>query len=121
MGTRENKVEKYLKEQVELAGGITRKWENPTYSVPDQIVITTHTAQDVIKSLSEVPPDTPVAHVMFVEVKTVDGVVSPLQEREINRLVEAGCSAVSVVGDEGVDELVDMIKPYSIPEGEVSH
>ena len=88
MGVRENKVEAYLDAEVKKLGGITRKWVSPGVSgVPDRIVI--------IDSL-----------VVFVEVKTVDGVLSPWQVREIKRLKDHGAHVYVARGIMGVDDFI---------------
>jgi len=87
MGKRENKVEKYLNEEIENIGGITRKWENPLYPVPDRIVM--------IHGI-----------VWFVEVKTTDGVTSSAQKREHKRLLAHCYNVTTVVGHEGVDDFI---------------
>ena len=85
MGVRENKVEIYLDEEVTKLGGITRKWVSPGRDgVPDRIVIY-H------------------GRVIFVEVKTIDGSYEPGQEREHQRLLDAGACVDTVWGNEGVD------------------
>ena len=92
MGVRENKVEKYLDKEVKKLGGLTRKWVSPGRDgVPDRICILN-------------------GSVMFVEVKTVDGKLSPTQEREQQRLRDAGAAVFTVYGEEGVDEWVQSIK-----------
>jgi len=48
--------------------------------------------------------------VWFVEVKTVDGVLSPEQIREQDRLIESGATVRTVYGKEGVDDLITQIK-----------
>lgn len=91
MGTRENKVEKYLDSEVKRLGGLTRKWVSPGRDgVPDRIVIIDGT-------------------VWFVEVKTVDGTLSMVQGREHARLREAGAQVITVFGEEGVDDYVRTI------------
>ena len=88
MGVRENKVETYLDEQVIALGGITRKWVSPGRDgVPDRIVI--------LKG-----------KVFFVEVKTVDGDFEPGQEREHERLRDAGAHVGTVYGAPGVNSLI---------------
>lgn len=88
MGTRENKVETYLNDEVEKLGGITRKWVSPGVDgVPDRIVI--------LKS-----------RVIFVEVKTVDGDLSPWQVREQNRLREHGAVVFTAAGHAEVDLII---------------
>lgn len=85
MGVRERKVEQYLDKCVKDAGGLTRKWVSPGRDgVPDRIVIYK-------------------GQVWFVEVKTVDGVLSKNQEREHKRLDKAGAQVFTVFGEQGVD------------------
>ncbi len=85
MGARENKVERYLDKQVTAIGGITRKWVSPGRDgVPDRIVILN-------------------GRVWFVEVKTIDGKLSVAQEREHQRLRDAGAEVFTVFGEQGVD------------------
>lgn len=92
MGARENKVERYLHEQIESIGGTTRKWVSPgVVGVPDRIVI--------IKG-----------DVFFVEVKTDTGRVSVAQEREIERLRSYGALVHVVQGHGGVDQLMETVR-----------
>jgi len=92
MGKRENKVETYLNEQVELIGGITRKWVSPGRDgVPDRIAIVR-------------------GSVWFVEVKTIDGRLSFAQLREHDRLHKAGANVTTVYGHAEVDEFIEWIK-----------
>lgn len=94
MGRRENKVETYLKQEVLKQDGISRKWVSPQHDgVPDQIVIYKGT-------------------VWFVEVKTVDGKMSGVQEREHERLRLQGANVVTVVGKEGVDSFITRMVTY---------
>lgn len=86
MGVRENKVERYLKSEVELLGGKSYKWVGLA-GVPDQIV--------VVKN-----------DVWFVEVKTVDGVLSPVQKRRHKELALVGAKVTTVYGDSGVDNFI---------------
>ena len=89
MGVRENKVEKYLDEQVTKLGGITRKWVSPGRDgVPDRIVIYK-------------------GQVYFVEVKTVDGKLSPAQQRESQRLIDAGAHVLVIYGTNDAQAFVD--------------
>lgn len=88
MGTRENKVEKYLDSEVKKLGGLTRKWVSPGRDgVPDRIVVVC-------------------GEVWFVEVKTSDGKLTPIQKREHDRLSEAGALVHTVYGESGVDEFI---------------
>lgn len=88
MGVRENKVERYLDDQVKRIGGITRKWVSPGRDgVPDRIVIRN-------------------GKVVFVEVKTTDGKLSPAQVREHDRLRDQGVRVVTIHGEQGVDVFI---------------
>lgn len=92
MGQRENKVETYLKDQVTELGGLSRKWTSQGVNgVPDQIIVVE-------------------GHVWFVEVKTVDGHLSPAQRREQLRLSMARANVRTVYGREGVDEFIEEVK-----------
>lgn len=90
MGKRERKVEDYLDEQVsEVLGGITRKWVSPGYDgVPDRIIIFK-------------------GNVWFVEVKTVDGRLSPEQKREIIRLRSNGVNVICLFGRKDVTKFIE--------------
>lgn len=88
MGVRENKVERYLDDEIKKLGGITRKWVSPGRDgVPDRIVIYK-------------------CHVIFVEIKTSDGCLSLAQEREHDRLAEAGACVNTVYGESGVEAFI---------------
>lgn len=92
MGVRENKVEKYLNDEVVNLGGITRKWVSPGRAgVPDRICIIQ-------------------GAVWLVEVKTLAGRLSPGQIREHDRLIEVGANVCSVCGTEGVDLFIRKLK-----------
>jgi hypothetical protein len=92
MGVREAKVENYFHEQVELClAGTTRKAVSPAKSgFPDRIPIW---------------PGCPFQ--VFVEVKTLDGKLSVVQQREHGRLIQSGALVFTVVGRAGVDEFID--------------
>lgn len=96
MGTRENKVETYFKDQIKALGGISRKWVSPGVDgVPDQIVI--------LKGI-----------VFFVEVKTLDeGDLSIAQIREHERLRDNGATVCTVYGHAAVDKLIQDIKLFN--------
>lgn len=87
MGARENKVEEYLDKRVTDLNGVTRKWVSPGRDgVPDRIVI--------------------IDRVVFVEVKTDDGVLEAWQSREHARLRAAGATVTVVYGARGVDKFI---------------
>ena len=91
MGARENKVEKYLDSEVAKLGGLTRKWTSPGRDgVPDRICIIKGT-------------------VWFVEVKTSDGKLTSTQEREHDRLREAGALVHTVYGEPEVDLFIEVL------------
>ena len=91
MGVRENKVETYLDNEITARGGITRKWVCPMKDgVPDRIVM--------IEGV-----------VVFVEVKTTDGVLSPVQKREHLRLMATGVNVETVYGKESVDDFINQL------------
>lgn len=87
MGVRENKKEMYLHEEITAIGGMTRKWENQHYSVPDRIVIYK-------------------GEVWFVEIKTTAGVLSSAQVREQERLKKAGARVVTLCGKDEIDQFL---------------
>ena len=110
MGIRENAVEKYLDSEIKKLGGITRKWISPGRDgVPDRIVINTITVGEMIKRLQKLNPSKPFADFYLVEVKTLDGVISPTQEREQQRLIGAGAKVFTVYGGSEVDKFVEGI------------
>ena len=92
MGIRENKVETYLDTEVKKMSGITRKWVSPGRDgVPDRIVFVQ-------------------GDLIFVEIKTVDGTLSPVQRREHVRLRDHDAQVVTVYGSSGVDAfLTDVV------------
>lgn len=92
MGVRENKVETYLNDRVTSLGGTSRKWVSPgRRGVPDRIVMLPW-------------------GIWLVEVKTIDGSLSPDQEREHQRLTDAGAKVRTVYGHPGVDKLIEEIQ-----------
>lgn len=100
MGTRENKVETYLRDELKKLGGDSRKWVSPGRDgVPDQICFVYY-------------------QTFFCEVKTVDGRLSIAQEREHQRLINLGAKVVTVWGQEGVDLLIENLKRWDHPTEE---
>lgn len=96
MGVRENKVERYLRDQVRLLGGDTRKWVSPGRDgVPDQIIF--------------------LAIISLCEVKTTDGDLSGAQDREHKRLRDLGAPVCTVWGHKGVDLLIKDLKVFGKP------
>lgn len=98
MGTRENKVETYLKDRIKkVFNGQSRKWISPGHDgVHDQILF-----------INGLPP-------VFAEVKTADGKLSTVQKREHERLKDTGCvfNSVTVHGHAEVDALIENLIAY---------
>lgn len=90
MGVRENRIERLLKDEVVKLGGNSYKWVGLA-GVPDQIVIVQ-------------------GRTWFIEVKTVDGVVSPVQQRRHKELTAIGAKVRIVYGDQGVHEFIKEVK-----------
>lgn len=91
MGVRENKVEKSLKDKVRALGGKSYKWISGEPGVTDQIVIVS-------------------GHFWLVEIKTVDGVLSPAQKRRHEELGALGARVRTVYGEMGVREFIEEVK-----------
>lgn len=93
MGVREAAVEKYLHDQVTKRGGMTWKFTSPSrVGVPDRIIRL---------------PQWPVGMVWFAEVKTEDGKLSSVQEREIERMRSLGMCVVVLYGKAEVDMFLE--------------
>lgn len=89
MGVSENRVEKYLDQEVKFRGGYTRKWSSQGVAgVPDRICFFP-------------------GRVMFVEVKVTDGNCSKQQVREQQRMHDMGADVCTVFGKEGVDTMLE--------------
>lgn len=92
MGTRENKIETYLNNEVKRIGGITRKWTCPgRRGVPDRIVMFKGT-------------------VWFVEVKTSDGELSISQIREQTVLIQNGVRVRTVYNKTEINKFISCLK-----------
>lgn len=88
---REHEIECYLRRRIRERGGDTRKWVSPGRpGVPDQIVIL-H------------------GRVIFVEVKTMQGKISPAQSREMDRIRGLGAEVDVVFGIKSVDDFVERL------------
>jgi len=94
MGTRENKVETYLRDEIKrVFDGDTRKWVSPGRDgVMDQICF--------------INPE------WYVEVKTTDGTHELNQKREAMRLINLGARVAVVWGHHGVDEFIKWLKTH---------
>ncbi|MBW1796541.1 MAG: VRR-NUC domain-containing protein [Deltaproteobacteria bacterium] len=88
---REKEIEKYLGEQVKKLKGVSWKWTG-TSGVPDRIVML------------------PGGQLMFVELKTAHGIVSPIQSVIHKRMKRLGFGVHVVRSKEDVDELLGCYK-----------
>lgn len=85
----EKEVEKLLVKKVKDLGGMAYKFVSPGNSgVPDRIVLF---------------PD---GKIIFVELKTDKGVISKLQERQINRIKNFGQDVSILFGKDGVESFI---------------
>lgn len=93
MAKGENKVESYLHKRIVQLGGTTRKWVSPGWDgVPDRIGFL------------------PSNIIFFAEVKTLNGVLTVRQSREIETLQSFDCDVYVVYGEDGVDKLIDHLR-----------
>lgn len=85
---KEKDIEKRLVNGVKSLGGRCYKWVSPGNSgVPDRIVLLD-------------------GETIFVELKRGDGVVSPIQERQIRRIAKTGNQVEVIFGKSGVDNFL---------------
>lgn len=85
---KEKDIEKQLVNGVKSLGGRCYKWVSPGNSgVPDRIVLLD-------------------GETIFVELKRVGGIVSPIQERQIRRIAKTGNQVEVVFGETGVDNFL---------------
>tara|TARA_B100000749_G_C18413139_1_gene460010 strand:+ start:719 stop:1018 length:300 start_codon:yes stop_codon:yes gene_type:complete len=93
MARGENKVESYLHKRITQLGGTTRKWVSPGRdSVPDRIGFLPNNI------------------IFFAEVKTMNGVLTVRQSREIETLKSYDCEVYVVYGTDGVDKLTEHLR-----------
>lgn len=86
----EQKIELYLKKQVELIGGKAYKFVSPgARGVPDRIVII------------------PGGHVYFIELKAPGEKLKPLQKVICRKLRKLGCNVLTIDSKELVDEFIN--------------
>lgn len=83
-------IERWIGKQVKARGGLYLKFTSPgNIGVPDRIIVL------------------PCGKVMFVEVKTSTGRLSPMQAFQINRLWDMGCDVRVVYGMRGAKQLME--------------
>lgn len=92
MTAREREIEASLKANIEAEGGLFLKWVSPgNDGVPDRILIYN-------------------GRVIFVELKTKPGKLSPIQVHQQERLRKAGATVVTTYGFAGSERLrVDLL------------
>lgn len=96
MGRAEGKIEKYLNQEITKLGGFTRKFAAPgRRGVPDRICFLYR-------------------FIILIEVKTETGVLSKLQQRELNRLTLLEIPHAVVTSKQAVDELIALLKSRGI-------
>lgn len=88
MGTREASVEKYLINEIKNLNGLCEKWG--TDGFPDRIVF--------LKGKT-----------YFVEIKTVDGELRPIQKLQIKRIEQTGNKIYILRGHRDVSSFIDMV------------
>lgn len=91
MGKAENRVEKYLRDEVKALDGLCLKFTSSVNGVPDRIVL-----------LNE--------HTVFIELKAKGGRLSPLQQVQIARMQDRGADVRVLNTRELVDEFIAEIK-----------
>ena len=90
---RESTIERKLRQELGRMGCLFYKFVSPCNNgVPDRIVIT------------------PGGRVVFVELKTERGKLSPVQLRQIKRLEDHRAAVFVVSGEEHIDALLDWIR-----------
>ena len=93
----ESEIEKKLVREIRKMGGMAYKFVSPgNTGVPDRIVI-----------LPGV--------IIFVELKTETGRLSPGQKRQIGKLQDLGMKVVVLHGMKELEEFLDEIRPASVP------
>lgn len=89
----EKELEAKLQRAVKGVRGLCYKFTSPANAgVPDRIIM--------LKG----------GKIIFVELKTSTGQLSPLQSQQIRQIREKGQKVVIVYGESGVDKLIDFIK-----------
>lgn len=90
---REKEIEKYLKKQIINLDGVCYKFVSPgNAGVPDRIIIL------------------PKNKIIFVELKTTRGRMSPLQKWQQARLIEKGARVYTLYGKKDVDKFLKFLK-----------
>lgn len=90
---REREIEEYLRLGVKRLGGIAFKFTSPgNAGVPDRLIVM---------------PDN---RIYFVELKRSGGKTSHLQNRQIGRLRDLGCSVSVIDSKEGVGKFLNDIQ-----------
>lgn len=89
----EQKIELYLKRQVESIGGKAYKFTSPgVRGVPDRIVIL------------------PGGKIFFIELKAPGKKLRPLQEAIHKQLIKLGCNVLTIDSKEMVDRFIEKVR-----------
>ena len=103
MGKPEGIIERYLVKRCEENDFLCRKYVSPgRRGVPDRVVFAR-------------------GHVVYIELKSATGVLSPLQKREITRMINHGADVRVYASKSEIDDFIEEAlswpnKKYKIPE-----
>ena len=93
----EKTIERKFRELIRKRGGMSRKFVSPgNAGVPDRIVIT------------------PSGEVWFVELKTINGKLTPLQKQEIAKLEQQGANVRALHGWDEAKNFIEEVMPSGI-------
>lgn len=98
---RERDIERWLKNQIETMGGLAYKFSSPgNDGVPDRIAIM------------------PYGRVWFIELKTKQGQLTPIQVWQQNRLRKLGCMVRTVYGTNEAEWLIKEMATFAAGDKE---
>ena len=93
MSERESRIEQALRVRLKALGCLFYKWVSPgNVGVPDRIIIT------------------PTGAIIFVELKTDHGRLSPMQMNQIRKLEKCRAQVFVIYGRKQMDALLDYIE-----------
>lgn len=87
---KEGKIEEYLRKAIEERGGMLLKLQPPPRGLPDRLMMM---------------PDTD-GRVIFIETKTEEGELSPIQDRTMAKLTELGYPCILIPSLEAAKDFV---------------
>lgn len=95
----ESEIESWIDKQIRKTKGLFFKFVSPgNDGVPDRIVIL------------------PGGRIIFVELKTDKGRLSPVQKHQISRLLNLGCDCRVIKGQKEAEEFINEIHSARLPE-----